>query len=90
MRRFDRYAQLHSNHWKVSTWPENFIEKNRMLAAIEATPENQAALELARDQIDQLRRVLVERVGPKFIEQTLRTLTGGGNFLLQNQSNDQD
>lgn len=90
MRRWDRHAQLHSNHWKVSTWPENFIEKNKMLAAIEATPENRTALELARDQIDQLRRVLVERVGPKFIEQTLRTLTGGGNFLLQHHSNDQD
>ncbi|TLX16586.1 hypothetical protein [Rhizobium sp. MHM7A] len=89
MRRWDRYAQLHSSHWKVSTWPKNFIEKNKMLAAIEATPENRAALELARDQIDELRRVLVERVGPKFIEQTLRTLMGGGNFLLQHHADDE-
>lgn len=88
MRRWDRYAQLHSSHWKVSTWPENFIEKNKMLAAIPATPENLAALELARDQIDELRRVLVERVGPKFIEQTLRTLMGGGNFLLDHKTSE--
>jgi hypothetical protein len=87
MRRWDRYAALHSSKWKVSTWPKNFIEKNKMLAAIEATPENRTALELARDQIDELRRKLVERVGPKFIEQTLRTLTGGGNFLLQHHTN---
>jgi hypothetical protein len=88
MRRHDRYAQLHSSKWKVSTWPENFIEKNRMLAAIPATPENLAALERAKTQIDELRRLLVERVGPKFIEQTLQTLMGGGNFLLQQRPNE--
>jgi hypothetical protein len=86
MRRYDPYASLHASKWKVSTWPESFVEKNKMLAAIEATPENERNLEKARDQIDELRRMLVERVGPKFIEQTLRTLSGGGNFLLDYHS----
>lgn len=82
MRRYQSWASLHSSKWKVSTWPENFIEKNRMLAAIEANEANEQALNKAKDQIDELRRMLVARVGPKMIEETLRTLTGGGNFLL--------
>jgi hypothetical protein len=87
-RRYDSYASLHANKWKVSTWPKNFIEKGRMLAAIEATEANERALELAKKQIAELREMLVQRVGPKLIEQTLNTLTGGGNFLLSFDDNE--
>lgn len=83
-RRYQGYGGLHANKWKVSTWPKNFIEKGRMLAAIEATKENERALELAKEQISELRELLVQRVGPKLIEQTLNALTGGSNFLLSN------
>jgi hypothetical protein len=31
MRRYNRHAEIFSNRWIVKTWPENFIERGRMI-----------------------------------------------------------
>lgn len=82
MRRYNRYHDVFSNGWTVSTWPETIKENGRLVAMIEATEANVAALEKATKQIDDLRALLVERVAPAFIEETLRTLSAGGSLLL--------
>jgi hypothetical protein len=81
MRKFNAYADVNSSHWIVSTWPENFIERGKMIAAIEATEENEALLNTARTQVDVLRNKLVELLGPKLIMETLHRLAAGGTFI---------
>ncbi len=84
MRRYNRYHDVFSSIWTVSVWPETVRENGRLIAMIEATDANVAALEKAAKQIDALRELLVERVAPAFIEETLRNISGGGSLLLGN------
>jgi len=81
MRRYNRHAEIFSNRWIVKTWPENFIERGRMIAAIEATEENRLLLENAKDQVDVLRSRLVELLGPQLIMETLQALASGRSLL---------
>lgn len=81
MRKYNAYADVNSSHWIVSKWPENFIERGKMIAAIEATEENEALLNTARVQVDVLRNKLVELLGPKLIMETLHRLAAGGSFI---------
>jgi hypothetical protein len=81
MRKYNSYADVNSSKWVVSTWPENFIERGKMIAAIEATEENEALLNNARVQVDVLRNKLVELLGPKMIMETLHRLASGGSFI---------
>jgi hypothetical protein len=81
MRKYNSYADVNSSKWVVSTWPENFIERGKMIAAIEATLENEALLNNARVQVDVLRNKLVELLGPKMIMETLHRLASGGSFI---------
>ncbi|MNY72663.1 hypothetical protein D3C86_2112720 [compost metagenome] len=55
-----------------------------MIAAIEATEENEALLNTAKIQVDVLRNKLVELLGPKLIMETLHRLAAGGTFIGHN------
>ncbi|MBY3432809.1 hypothetical protein HFN89_01290 [Rhizobium laguerreae] len=90
MRRYNAYADVNSSHWIVTTWPENFVERGKMIAAIEATAENEALLDNARVQVDILRNKLVELLGPHLIMETLQRLASGGTFIGYDPKNDSD
>jgi hypothetical protein len=87
MRKYNSYADVNASKWVVSTWPENFVERGKMIAAIEATEENEALLNNARVQVDVLRNKLVELLGPKLIMETLHRLAAGGTFIGYDSKN---
>lgn len=72
MRRHTRYSGYKE---EITAWPEEFKEKNgKTVACIEATPENEKALEEFAKRIDQMRRQLAEFVKPDAIRETLSSI----------------
>lgn len=72
MRRHSRYSGYKQ---EITAWPEQFKEKNgRTLACIEATPENEKALDEFSRRIDEMRRQLAEFVKPNAIQETLSSI----------------
>lgn len=83
MRTYEGYG---GKTWKIEPWPEYFKDKQgRTLACIPRTDENIQALELFRDKIDDMRKVLADFVSPDRIEETLSMITSGEMKLLSHQ-----
>lgn len=72
MRRRNRYTRY---DYEITAWPQQFKEQNgRTVACIEATPENEAALDEFGRRIDEMRKQLAEFVKPDAIRETLSSL----------------
>lgn len=80
LRRYNGHRSF-NNRWTVEPWPEVVKEEGHVVACIEATEANLAALNQFQENINQMRKVLASFVTPDRINETLAAIASGSAML---------
>ncbi len=88
MREYDTHGDW-NNKWKISPWPEVYKDKSgKVVACVQATEENEKALEMFAEKLRELTKTLAAFVAPDKIEETLALISSGGLRLLGGDKSD--
>lgn len=84
LREYNTYGDF-NNRWKISPWPEQHRDKRgKVVACIEATEENEKALEQFAEKLREMTKILANFVAPENIQDTLSQITSGELKLIGN------